>query len=230
MRIGGYQPVSLCDFAGHVAAVVFTQGCNFRCPFCHNAGLLPVIVADRDLIPEKEILQRLERRRGQIDAVVVSGGEPTLQPDLPLFLRALRAMGFTIKLDTNGSKPEVLGSLIGAGLLDYVAMDVKAPWDRYQVLAGVRVDTNRIAESLRIIAGSAVPHEFRTTWVRPLLSEDDIETIRRIIPLGSPYKQQDFRPGHALAPNLRDPDVVQELHGLRHTSNSEGDDGCETAI
>lgn len=139
-------------------------------------------------------------------------------------------MRFAVKLDTNGSQPEVLGSLIGAGLLDYVAMDVKAPWDRYQVLAGVRVDTDRIAASLRIIAGSALPHEFRTTWVRPLLSEDDIETIRRIIPPGSPYKQQDFRPAHALDPNLREPGAAQEPRGLRHTSKSEGDDGCETAI
>lgn len=130
IRVGGYQPVSLCDFTGHVAAELFTQGRNFRCPFCHNAGLLPVTAPDQNLIPEGKILRRLERQRGQFETVVVSGGEPNVQPDLPWFLRAILTMGFAVKLDTNRSQPEVLSSLIGAGLLDFVAIDIKAPWDK----------------------------------------------------------------------------------------------------
>lgn len=194
MNIGGYQPVSLCDFPGRVAAVVFTQGCNFRCPFCHNAALLPMQVDPGRLIPEQEILDRLRERRGRIEAVVVSGGEPTLQPDLPVFLRAVRRMELAVKLDTNGSRPEVLRALFGAGLLDFVAMDVKAPWAKYSVLAGVPVAVERIAESVRIIAGGSAPHEFRTTAAPRLLDEEDLAAIRAMIPPGSPHRIQAFRP------------------------------------
>ena len=114
MNIGGYQPCSLCDYPGHVAAVVFTQGCNFRCPFCHNAALLPLTPDAVPIISEASILQRLGARRRQLDAVVISGGEPTLQPDLESFLREVRSLALRVKLDTNGSRPDVLSELLEA--------------------------------------------------------------------------------------------------------------------
>ncbi len=202
MNIGGYQPCSLCDFPGQVSAVVFTQGCNFRCPFCHNAELLPQIVAVEKLIPADHVLERLTRRRGQLDAVVITGGEPTLQQDLADFLHRLREMGFLVKLDTNGSRPEVLCDLIAAGLLGYVAMDLKAPWRRYEDLAGVPVDVGRLRESVTVIAGSGIPHEFRTTLVPALLSEDDLDATRGQVPAGSRYRSQAFQPEHALDSRL----------------------------
>ncbi len=194
MKIGGYQSVSLCDFEGHVAAVVFTQGCNFRCPFCHNASLLPAEVDPAHLIPEEHVLDRLRLRHGFIDAVVVSGGEPTLQPDLPRFLRILRRMEFLVKLDTNGSRPEILRVLLREGLLDYVAMDIKAPWPKYGILAGVSVPTHSITESIRLIADSGLPHEFRTTLAPGLREDEDLVAIRQMIPAGSPHKTQPFHP------------------------------------
>jgi pyruvate formate lyase activating enzyme len=176
-----------------VAAVVFTQGCNFRCAFCHNPSLLPERVDEARLITEREVLDQLHRRRSRISAVVVSGGEPTLHPDLPVFLRTVRQMGFAVKLDTNGNRPEVLSELIGDGLVDFVAMDVKAFWPKYAKVAVVPVAKNRIAESMRTIAGSGLPHEFRTTIVPEVLLKGDIAAIRAMIPPGSRHKMQAYR-------------------------------------
>jgi pyruvate formate lyase activating enzyme len=200
MKIGGYHPCSFSDFPGRPAAVVFTQGCNFRCPFCHNGQLLG---PGGDLIPPEEILYRLSVRRRRIDSVVITGGEPTLQAGLPEFLRSLRQIGLQIKLDTNGSFPDALARLIDAGLVDYIAMDVKAPWSRYRELAGAPVDPARIAESMCMIAASGVAHEFRTTAVYALLSAEDLAGVRALIPCGSPYRLLPFRAEHALDPRLR---------------------------
>lgn len=203
MKIGGYQPCSLCDFPGRVSAVVFTQGCNFRCPFCHNASLLPLTTAGEGLIPATDILERLERRRGQLDAVVISGGEPTLQPGLADFMHAIRKTGFRIKLDTNGSHPSTLAKLFEDRLLDYVAMDVKAPWPRYAELAGVPVDVECMVESMELIAASGIAHEFRTTAVSALLGAEDLSIVRAQIPRGSVYRVLPFRPRDVLDVRLR---------------------------
>ncbi len=193
MKIGGYQPCSLCDYPGQVSAVVFTQGCNFRCPFCHNAALLPRAAPAGRLLSGDWVREQLGRRRGQLDAVVVSGGEPTLQGGLAEFLRALRRMGFRIKLDTNGSRPEVLRRLITAGLVDYIAMDLKAPWHKYESLAGVAADTRSLRRSVELIAGSGIAHEFRTTAVPALLGEEDLAETRAQAPAASPYRVQGYR-------------------------------------
>jgi len=193
MKIGGYQPCSLSDFDGHVSAVVFTQGCNYRCPFCHNRDLIARGTHADRLIPEDEVLARIERRRGRLDAVVISGGEPTLQPDLSDFLGAVRELGFKAKLDTNGSNPGVLDDLIRAGLLDYVAMDLKAPWPKYDLLTGCRNAVPSVAASVRVLAGSGVPHEFRTTIVPDLLDGEDLAGIRELLPDGARYKLQRFQ-------------------------------------
>lgn len=197
MRIGGYLPFSLCDYPGLTAAVVFTQGCNFRCPFCHNAALLGP--ACDGAYSAEDILHRLERRRGLLQGVVVSGGEPTLQADLLEFCAAVQAMGFNVKLDTNGSRPLVLHSLLEAGVVDYVAMDLKAPAHKYDALAGVAVDVEALRASIAILSASKVSHHFRTTWVTGLLEDADLTHILRMIPEGASHVTQACRPENALA-------------------------------
>jgi len=203
MRIGGMNPFSLSDFPGRVAPVVFTQGCNFRCPYCHNAPLLSCRVPDDQLIREEAFFDFLQRRCGCVDGVVVSGGEPCIQPDLSRFVQRIKAMGLLVKLDTNGSRPGTLRELLHQGLLDYVAMDLKAPLLRYDKLCGVDVPIHKIQKSIELIAESGVEHEFRTTVVEPLLSPADLALIRELVPPGSKHRLQTFRRDHALDPALR---------------------------
>lgn len=208
MKIGGLLPFSLCEFPGRTAAVVFTQGCNFRCPFCHNGGLIPFDAPERP-VSEAEVDRFLCGRQGKLDGVVVSGGEPTLQSDLPDFLRRVKRLGFVAKLDTNGSRPDVLRALLEESLVDYVAMDIKAPFDRYDDLAGVPVEVARVRESVEAIASSGVRHVFRTTVVPSLLDDGDIAELRESLPAGSPHRLQAFRPGTALDPALRQAHALQ---------------------
>jgi len=203
MKIAGFQPISLCDYPGRVAAVVFTQGCNFRCPFCHNGGLIPRDVAGQRLMPQGELLQRLAERAMLLEGLVISGGEPTLQGDLIPFVEQVRGLGLLVKLDTNGSRPDVLQALIERRLVDFVAMDVKAPFERYAAVTRVDADTAEIEASIHLIAASGLPHEFRTTFVRPLLTDSDMEALRRALPPGSPYRVQAFVPELAADPCLR---------------------------
>lgn len=203
MNLAGFVPLSLCDFPGRVAAVVFTQGCNFRCPFCHNGHLLSFDPDPATRLDENQVLGRLAERRGRLGGVVVSGGEPTLQRDLPLFLRRLKALGLAVKLDTNGSRPDVLRALLSEGLLDYIAMDIKAPWAKYAVLAGVTCDVDAIRASLELIASSEVPHQFRTTRVDPLLTAPDYRDLLLQIPHASPHVWQPFRALFSHDPALR---------------------------
>ncbi len=203
MKIGGLVPFSLSDYPGRVAAVVFAQGCNFRCPFCHNGQLIPANVTDNNLLTEEAVWRLLDSRRGGLQGVVVSGGEPTLQATLPEFLHRIRVMGYAIKLDTNGSRPAVIRELLIDDLVDFVAMDIKAPLADYSRLAGVTVDVKAIRESIELIAQSGVQHEFRTTVVRALLSENDQRRIVEMVPRGSAHRFQPFRTENALAPWLR---------------------------
>lgn len=199
LTIGGYEPFSLSDYPGHPSAVVFAQGCNWRCPFCHNPGLLEVRAAGAPAAPGRPeleagaVLTRLRERRGWLGGVVVSGGEPTVQGDeLPGFLAAVKAMGYRTKLDTNGSRPEVLAGVLGAGLADYVAMDIKAPGDsrRYALLAGVEVDLEAVRRSAALIVASGVEHHFRTTWAQGWLEEADRPGILAMVPAGSRHVWQ----------------------------------------
>jgi pyruvate formate lyase activating enzyme len=203
MKIAGFQPFSLCDYPGRVASVVFTQGCNFHCGFCHNGGLIRQDVPATGLMSQDDCLQRLADRAGFLEGVVVSGGEPTLQPDLGEFCRRVKALGLLVKLDTNGSRPDVLRAAIEGRWIDFVAMDVKAPFDRYRRVTCADVETSSIEASIRLIAGSGVEHEFRTTWVRSLLTEADLAALRSILPPGSPYRVQPFVPELAADPGLR---------------------------
>ena len=203
MKIAGLQPVSLCDYPGRVAAVVFTQGCNFCCGFCHNGGLVPPEPQAGRLIPQGQVLDWLAKRAAFLDGLVVSGGEPTLQPDLTGFIEQVRGLGLLVKLDTNGSRPEVLRGLIEGRCVDFVAMDVKAPFERYGQVAGVEVSVAAIRASIALIASSGIEHEFRTTVVPALLADRDIEAIRRALPPASPYRVQSFVPELAMDPCLR---------------------------
>jgi pyruvate formate lyase activating enzyme len=197
MKIGGFQKVSLIDYPGRISAVVFTQGCNFRCPFCHNPELVD---PERfmDLIPEKEILSFLDKRRGRLDAVVITGGEPTMQPEIIPFILLLKAMGYLIKLDTNGTHPDLLAEMLDKKLLDYVAMDIKAPLERYGAVTMTKTDRDRIRRSISLIMGSGTDYEFRTTAVKSLLDPADLEEIGKLIPGAKRFVLQKFVPTKTL--------------------------------
>ena len=204
MTLAGFVPLSLCDYPGRVASVLFTQGCNFRCPWCHNPHLVPAEPPGGTASSDTQaVIGALASRRTRVEGVVVTGGEPTLHAGLPALLRRLRALGLHIKLDTNGSRPAVLRALFAERLLDDVAMDVKAPWARYAALTDTPAcDIAALRASVALIAGSGVAHQFRTTRVDPLLSGSDYVAIRRQIPDGSPHVWQAFRPDACLNPAL----------------------------
>ena len=214
MKIGGFNTFSLSDFPGKVASVVFTQGCNFRCPYCHNAPLISCHEPKELLIPEKQFFEFLECRRDQLDAVVVSGGEPTIHRDLPTFLRRIKDMGFAVKLDTNGSNPEVLKEILKNNLVDYIAMDIKAPLSNYKKLTDTVSSSEGIQESINIISKSGIDHEFRTTVIEALLTPEDMQEIRALVPAKSTYHLQKFYPEHALDPKLRNPTNIYSGYPL----------------
>ena len=201
MRIGGFKRFSLIDYPAHTSAVVFTQGCNFRCPYCHNPELV-----DPDefgsLIPEEEVLSFLERRRDKLDAVVITGGEPTIQPDLIDFIKNVREMGFLVKLDTNGSNPEIIEKILHEKLIDYVAMDAKGPLERYGEIVKAKVDPDRIKRSMEIIKTSEGMHEFRTTVVSSLLTERDMLAIGKWLSGAELLVLQEFVPSKTLQPGF----------------------------
>lgn len=179
MKILGIQKTTLLDFPGHVAATIFVGGCNFRCPFCHNGDL---VLSPGELSPfsEEEILAFLKKRQGILDGVCITGGEPTLQPDLELFIRKIKSLDYQVKLDTNGYRPEVLQSLLEQGLLDYVAMDIKASRENYSLATGLSprtMDIERIEKSVCLLMESKIDYEFRTTVVKGIHTIRDFEQI-----------------------------------------------------
>jgi len=201
--IKGFLETSFLDWPGRLAAVVFLGGCNFRCPFCHNAEL--VLEPHRlPSLPLDTILQRLRALHGWVDGIVVSGGEPTLSPRLPELLARIRAAGFAIKLDTNGSCPQVLRELFARRLVQAVDMDVKAPLESgpYATLAGVPVRLELIRASIDLIWHSGLPHRFRTTYVPGLLDPAAVARLRAATPTGSTYVLQGFNPRRVLDPAL----------------------------
>jgi pyruvate formate lyase activating enzyme len=191
MKIGGLQKVTLIDYPGMIGATVFTQGCNFRCPYCHNPELVDP-GRYGTIIPEEEVLSFLDKRRGKLDAVTVTGGEPTIQKDLDRFLKTLKEMGYLVKVDTNGSNPDVLETLINRSLVDYLAMDIKGPLKKYGAIASVNVDTGRIRRSIELITSSGIDHEFRTTLIRSLLDPQDLRSVAELIKNARLYVLQPF--------------------------------------
>lgn len=186
MRLGGLLKFSLIDYPGKISAVVFTQGCNYRCPFCHNPELvLPDLFSVP--LPTEEVLSFLEKRRGQLQGVVITGGEPTLHEDLADFMRIVKEKGFLLKLDTNGSRPDVLRAVIEQKLVDYIAMDIKSSLLSYEHAVGVKVDIDAITASVKIIKASGVQHEFRTTALKDIVSDTDMIQIAALIGPGETY-------------------------------------------
>lgn len=218
MLIGGLQKLTLIDYPGKIACTVFTVGCNFRCPFCHNPELIDPINYHSDTIPETEFFDFLKLRQSLLDGVCVTGGEPTLHADLPDFLRKIKNLGFQIKLDTNGTNPKMLESLFRDGLVNYFAMDVKTNLKNYDKVVGVKVNLEDIKRSVKIIMESGLDHEFRTTVVPGLHSEADILAVALEIRGAKRYYLQQFRSGgKILSPEFREakPYPVEFLQELR---------------
>jgi pyruvate formate lyase activating enzyme len=205
MKIGGLQKVSLIDYPGKISAILFTQGCNFKCPYCHNPELV-----DPDLFTEcqsdEDVFSFLKKRRGKLDAVTITGGEPTLQHDLTTFIKNIKKLGYLIKIDTNGSRPEIVNNLITKKLVDYIAMDVKGPLGKYGTLTRSHVDEDKIRQSIDIIMASGIPYEFRTTVLKSQLDVDDILEIGKLIKNANLYVLQTF-----VASKTLDPNYIHEL-------------------
>ena len=193
MNICGYQKTTLLDYPGHVAATFFTGGCNFRCPFCHNSDLI-TYPSSTDNISEEEIFTFLKKRKNILSGICITGGEPTLQPDLAEFIEKVRSYGYKIKLDTNGYRPEVIADLLEKNLLDYIAMDIKAGYSNYITASGIsNLIIKKIKDSVSIIENSGIPYEFRTTVVKELHNETDFQEIADMISPKSPYFIQSFK-------------------------------------
>ncbi len=192
MRICGLQKLTLLDYPGKVAATVFLGGCNFRCPFCHNASLV-LSPGDESEITRGELMAFLESRRGLLDGVCVTGGEPLMSDDAAVLIRDIKALGFCVKLDTNGSFPERLAELLREGAVDYVAMDIKNSPEKYALTSGLEtLDIEKIKKSAALIMASGVDYEFRTTLVRELHEERDLITIGEWLRGADKYFLQHF--------------------------------------
>lgn len=213
MEIGGLQKLTLIDYPGKIACTVFLIGCNFRCPWCYSAELVsPEKIKKQPKIPEKEFFEFLKERKGLLEGCVLCGGEPTINKDLPKFIQKIKKLGFLVKLDTNGSNPKMLKDLINNKLIDYVAMDIKAPKAKYEKLVGKKINIKNIESSLKILKNSLIDFEFRTTIVPTLLKKEDILKIARWISQPTRLRQdfagqgkyflQNFRPQKTINPKF----------------------------
>lgn len=190
MIIGGLQKTTLIDYPGKVAAIVFTAGCNFNCQYCYN----PELRNFSPKIREDEFFSFLKKRVGQIDAVTVTGGEPTVHADLPAFIEKIKGLGFLVKLDTNGTSPKAVEYLIRARLIDYVAMDIKAPLERYREVANCFVDERALKATIALLMSDSPDYEFRTTVVGGQLGIEDMEKIGSLIQGAKRHYLQRFVP------------------------------------
>lgn len=196
IKIGGLQKSSLIDYPGKISAIIFTQGCNFRCPYCHNPELIGM--DGETAMAVSPLIDFLKTRRGKLDGVVITGGEPTLHKDLPRFIKSIKDLGFCVKLDTNGTNPTMLEKLLNENLIDYVAMDIKAPIEKYEEIICSKVDTENIIKSIDLIKNSQTEYEFRTTVVKSQLSFEDFEKIGKTINGADKYFLQKFLPTKTL--------------------------------
>lgn len=190
MIIGGFEKITLLNYPDTVACIIFTKGCNLNCPFCHNSSL---INNNRSkTIDDEYIFSYLEKRKNVLDGVCISGGEPLIQKDIINFIDKIKSLGYKIKIDTNGSRPDVLEKLLDKNLIDYVAMDIKGTFDKYNVISGTRVDINKIKESIQILEKSNIDYEFRTTIIKEYHSIDDIKEICKLFKNSTKYYIQNF--------------------------------------
>lgn len=204
MKISGFQKLTLLDYPGKLAALVFTPGCMWRCGYCHNPELvLPQRMCGMNFIEEEVIFDYLKKRRGLLDGVVISGGEPTLQPDLRSFIMRIKSMGFLIKLDTNGVNPDALSFLINEKLVDYFAMDIKSSFQRYSAITSRAIKAAAIRKSVKLIINSGIDYEFRTTILPRFHDICELKRIGRMIKGAKNYYLQRFRAGNTLNPVFR---------------------------
>src|SRR6056297_343553 len=202
LKIKGLEKSSLIDYPNELACTVFIGGCNFRCPFCYSSELvIPEKLEKQPEIDKKEFFDFLKKREGLLTGVVICGGEPTIHSDLKDFIKEIKEKGYKVKLDTNGSNPKMIQKLIEKDLVDYIAMDVKAPKEKYNKVAGVEVDINKIEKSINLLKKSGIDHEFRTTLVPSLLDKEDIIKIGKWIGEGKYYIQK-FRGEKTLDPEF----------------------------
>ena len=201
MKISGLLKFSMIDFPGSISAIVFTQGCNLHCAYCHNPELIPPAQDKNNAIAEEDILDYLNMRRKALDGLVITGGEPTLRPQLPRWMEEVRRMGYRIKLDTNGQRPNTVRRLAEAGLapgdrvelLDFIAMDIKAPFEKYEAVCG-KANLDAVKESMAMVISSGINYQFRTTYYKEVLNDGDIETIKTMVPDQSKFKLQECLP------------------------------------
>lgn len=218
MEIHGFNKTTLLDYPGYVAATVFTGGCNFRCPFCHNGGLV-LDPKSQKMIPEEEVFAYLKKRQGILDGVCITGGEATLQPDLQDFIKRIKELGYLVKLDTNGYRPEVLWALLREGLVDYVAMDIKASRKNYARAAGVsNLDLARIEESVGILKSCEIPYEFRTTVVKGIHTVEEFEAIGKWLEGCRAYYLQAFQENE---------NIIEYYHTRKSEKNENADRSIE---
>ncbi len=214
MEFGGFQKLTLLDFPGVVACTLFTKGCNFLCPFCHNAPLVNRTL-EADTISENEVLDYLRKRRGILEGICITGGEPLLHTELEDFIQKVRDLGYKVKLDTNGSFPERLTELVVGGMVDYVAMDIKNSWVKYRFTTGKdTIDVADIKDSIQFLMQRRIPYEFRTTVVRELHTVADIEAIAQVIQGADAYYIQNFMDsGNVIGTGLSsvDPDTLASM-------------------
>jgi len=210
MIIGGLQKFSLLDYPEHLSAIIFTQGCNFKCQYCYNPMLVGSIKPSKfnhisskrkneektkghSLILEDDLFVFLKKRSGKLDAAVITGGEPTLHKDLPIFIKKIKELGYKVKLDTNGTNPKMIKKLIKENLLDYIAMDLKTSFEKYDLITGVKPDLENIKKSVRIIIESGLDYEFRTTLVPKLVEISDIKAMGEILKEAQKWYLQKFQ-------------------------------------
>ena len=215
MKICGFNKTTLLDYPGRVACTIFLGGCNFRCPFCQNSSL--VLAPEKEqTYKEEEILGFLKKRKGILDGVCVSGGEPTIEPELPEFLEKIKELGYEIKLDTNGAKPSVVKRLAAEGLVDKVAMDIKACPDNYKALTGLaNPDVDAVKETAEFLMKGNLDYEFRTTVVRELHTEKDFQEIVQWLKGAKAYYLQAYRDSDGVLKPGFSSYSLEELKGFR---------------
>lgn len=220
MQIHGFNKSTLLDYPKHLAATIFLGGCNLRCPFCQNASLV-LRPGSQPVHPEEEVLTYLTKRAGILEGICITGGEPTLYPELPVFLRKIKALGYKIKLDTNGLNPAMVKELAGFHLIDYVAMDIKNSQENYAAAAGIiSLDLAPVRESAAFLLAGPLDYEFRTTVVRELHSEEDMHSIGRWLTGAKAYYLQSYKDsGDILSPGLSAPDkeTLQRYQSILNT-------------
>jgi pyruvate formate lyase activating enzyme len=209
IRIAGLQKMTLMDYPGKVAAAVFLGGCNFRCGFCHNPEIVDM-KPGQETISEQEFFDFLKSRQGLLEGVCVSGGEPLVNPELPEFLKKIKDLGFSLKLDTNGLNFPLLKEILDLNILDYVAMDIKASLETYPKITKIKADFNNIEQSIKAIMGSGLGYEFRTTVMPRFHNEDEIEKMAQMIKGAKKYYLQNFRNQRTLDPSFKEDNCFTE--------------------